>query len=289
MMKDGITVDITSGDGEIIVGHYFAADQPEGAVLICGATGIRQHLYFNFCQWLNDSGYSALCFDYRGIGQSLHKPLSQVTAKKQDWGELDMPAALEWLAQKNPRIPLHLVGHSAGGQLIGLMPNHAKLSSVVQVGSSTGFVNNIRFPDRLMAKFLLCFYGPVMARILGYVPIKVLGWGEDLPLGVAQQWAQWCLNPGYVSNSFGNDIKAHFYDDFKAPILSIAATDDAIATEANIDAMLCLFPNAKTKQIRVAPEDYGLKEIGHIDFFRSKSQKMWPLIIDWFESVVTGS
>ncbi|MFX8496838.1 alpha/beta hydrolase, partial [Acinetobacter baumannii] len=84
--------------------------------------------------------------------------------------------------------------------------------------------------DRFVAAFLLTFFFPAMTRIFGYLPAKKLGWGEDLPTHVARQWAEWCSNPGYVSNGFGKDIKKHHYEEIKAPMLVLNVKDDPIAT-----------------------------------------------------------
>jgi len=281
----GTVVKFNAADGERLSGHFFEASQCKGAVLLAGATGVKQQFYFKFCQWLNSCGYSVLTFDYRGIGESLNQPIKECKARKQDWGELDMPAALDWISLKVAGAPVHLIGHSAGGQLAGLLPNYAKLSSIVQVASSTGFVGKISMPDRILAFTLLAIYGPICAKIFGYVPVKLLGWGEDLPSGIARQWSQWCLSPGYVANGFGKEIKEHHFNEISQPILAISATDDAIATQPNVDAVLSLYPHAKIKQLRLNPSDYGLKQIGHVDFFRSKSHSLWPLVSEWFAEV----
>jgi len=56
-----------------------------------------------------------------------------------DWGVLDMPAALAWLAERFPRLPLVTVGHSVGGQLIGCMPNQARARAHLMLATSTGY------------------------------------------------------------------------------------------------------------------------------------------------------
>ncbi len=100
-----------------------------------------------------------MAFDYRGIGASLDASSVRASkARKQDWGTHDMPAALDYLVDRFPDMIVHLVGHSAGGQLVGLMPNHRHLSSVVTVSSSSGYIGNMGLTQRLFATIFLKIY-----------------------------------------------------------------------------------------------------------------------------------
>jgi len=257
-------------------------DAPRAFILICSATALRQQFYWKFAEWMTTQGYGVLTFDYRGIGASLNgRSVRDSSARKQDWGQLDMPAALDYLVCKFPDLPIHLVGHSVGGQLIGLMPNHERLERIVTVGSSSGYLYNLASGTRLFAAFLLKVYIPISAKLLGYVPTRWIGWGEDLPAQVALQWAAWCTRPGYVLNALGSDVAVDFFDQIKGPILWLTATDDPIATPENIDDMLRLYESASVTRGRINPREYGLERIGHVDFFRARNAKLWPLIADW--------
>ncbi len=131
-------------------------DALKALILICSATGLRQQFYWKFAEWMTTQGYGVLTFDYRGIGASLNgRSVRDSSARKQDWGQLDMPAALDYLVCKFPDLPIHMVGHSVGGQLIGLMPNHERIERIVTVGSSSGYLYNLASRVRLVAAFLL--------------------------------------------------------------------------------------------------------------------------------------
>ena len=274
---------IRAADGVEISGRYFRA--PRGAatpVLICAATGVPQRFYAPFAIWLAEQGHPTLTFDYRGIGASLREShVRECRARKPQWGQQDMPAALDWLRERTQQSEVNLIGHSAGAQLVGLMPNHAAIRRVVMVAGSSGYVRRIAMPQRIAAEFFLRFYLPVVSRILGYAPLRMLRYGEDLPAGVAQDWARWCRGPGYVANGFGREIERHFYDEFRAPILSLYASDDSIATEANVADLLRLFPRAPIEKRRLDPREHQLSSIGHTEFFRRNRQALWPIVTDW--------
>jgi predicted alpha/beta hydrolase len=277
-------VDFFAADGVRLAGRFFSAGAAKSSnpVLLCPATGVRQRFYAAFARWLAQQGIDVLTFDYRGIGESLREThVRQCPARKQDWGQLDMPAALDWLMQRTGAESVDLIGHSAGGQLIGLMPNHASIRRVLMVSASSGHVWGLRFPYRIAAFAYLQFYLPLTARALGYSPSRVIGMGEDLPAGVARQWSRWCLRPGYVANEFGRGISHHYYDEFRAPILSLYSRDDSIATERNVQDLLRLFPSAPKQKICLDPNQLGVPSVGHVDFFRASRAAAWPLALDW--------
>ncbi len=195
-----------------------------------------------------------------------------------------MPAALDWLKQRSGTESVDLIGHSAGAQLVGLMPNHTVIRRVLMVSGSSGYVRGLRFPYRIAAYGYLRFYLPITAALLGYSPSRAIGMGEDLPAGVARQWSRWCLRPGYVANEFGRGVTRHFYDDFRAPILSLYAGDDSIATKRNVDDLLRLFPNAAKQTVCLDPGRFGVAGFGHVDFFRGSRSTAWPLALDWLRT-----
>jgi predicted alpha/beta hydrolase len=278
------SLEFQAADGTRLAGRFFAPATATEAIpiLICGATGVPQRFYMPFASWLASEGFPVLAFDYRGIAESLFGTHPrECRARKQDWGELDMPAALECLRQRTAAEHVDLIGHSAGAQLVGLMPNRASIRRVVMINGSTGYVGSIRFPTRFMAEFMLRVYLPLTARLLGYAPARRIGLGEDLPAGVALQWARWCCRPGYIENAFGSEVSREGYDQFRAPILALHASDDPIATSANVADLLRLFPLAPKTTRMIEPQSFGCKSIGHIDFFRKSRSAIWPLVTEW--------
>jgi predicted alpha/beta hydrolase len=282
-------VGFRAADRVELSGRFFrrSTDGRATPVLVCPATGVPQRYYAPFAAWLAERGHDTLTLDYRGIGESLREPhVRHCRARKAQWGQLDMPAALDWLRERTHSAEVNLVGHSAGAQLVGLMPNHAAIRRVLMVAGSSGYVAGIAFPQRLAAEVFLRLYLPVVSRLLGYAPLRVIRYGEDLPAGVARDWARWCRRPGYVANGFGREIERHYYDEFRAPILALYAADDSIASDANVRDLLRLFPRA-TSQIRLLdPRQHQVPSIGHTEFFRRNRQALWPLVTEWLSAEI---
>ena len=85
---------------------------------------------------------------------------------------------------------------------------------------------------------------------------------------VARQWAEFCSKPGYVMNAIGKSILMTIIRKFNA-LLLFWASDDEIATQANVEDLLRLYPNAKTRFIELDPRKHGYKQIGHMLMFKN--------------------
>ncbi|HEX4856038.1 MAG TPA: alpha/beta fold hydrolase [Limnobacter sp.] len=280
---------VIPAQGQSLAGSFFpaASGSSQQPVLICPATGILQKFYFPFASWLASQGFSVLVFDYRGIGGSLQeRHVRHCGARKQDWGLLDMPAALDFLLELTGQGSAILIGHSAGGQLFGLMHNHAKVRGVIAVAASSGHVENIRKDKRTAARMMLDWFIPVTSTVLGYVPAKRIGWGENLPAGVGRQWAKWCSRPGYVENDFADSIPKHWYSEFNSPIVFVHASDDEIATRPNVEDIMRLFPGARKNRIELTPADFGLGKVGHMNVLREPCKKIWPRLLREMKAMI---
>lgn len=275
-----INTPITCQDGYTLQGIFYPKQQQRETlpILIAPATGILQRFYQPFAIWLTQQGYDVLTFDFRGIGDSLYGPISQSTATIQDWGIYDLPAAIDALRLKTGQDKVYLIGHSAGGQLLGLAYNHDKVEKVISVAGSSGHVKGLSGKTRFLGPLMFNVIFPISSLIKGYGATKFLGMGENLPKGVAKQWAQFCNTGGYASSAIGKTIHTHYHDEIRTPITSIYASDDTIATLTNVKDLLRTFPNTKTEIITLHPEEYGHKEIGHMLMFRPKHQNLWPVI-----------
>lgn len=271
-------------DGEFIAATIHTPSQaPKGAILVAPATGIKRQFYANFANYLAENGYGVICFDNRGIGESLEGDIKHSNASLQCWGEKDMPAALEQLKIYFPNTKYHLIGHSAGGQLVGLMHNALELNSMFNFGSSSGQLKNMDFSYRMKANFFMNIFIPLSNTIFGHTKSQWFGMGEPLPKNVAKQWKDWCNGQGYVKAAFGKSVFDHFYDDLAIPSLWVNAIDDDIANNANVADMLSVFPKLNAKTLTLQSKNYGLKQIGHMKFFSKKSQTLWKYALEWLD------
>ncbi|WP_274571491.1 alpha/beta fold hydrolase [Neisseria leonii] len=270
-------------DGYPLAASWHIPGQPPRAtVMIAPATGITQRFYRPFAEYLAQNGFAVLTFDNRGIGESLHGRLKGHTASLVDWGRLDMAAALDTLMKRYPALPCHLIGHSAGAQLVGLMDNAHRLASLFAVGCSSGCLANMKGWYGLKARFFMNVFIPLSNVLSGYAQTDKLGMGGPLPKQVAADWRHWCNGRGYAQTDFGSRIRQHQYDTLAVPALWLTATDDDIAVAANVYDMAAVFARLSPDLVFLNPADYGLESIGHMKFFsRSSSVALWPLALEW--------
>jgi predicted alpha/beta hydrolase len=278
--------DILAADGRALSGHWFRSDAAarRAVLLLNGASGFPQSFYSNFAIFAAQRGYDALIYDYRGMGRSAPTDLRTETACMSDWGLLDMRAALAAAAREAQGVPVATVGHSVGGQFLGLLTNHALARAHVQVATSVGYWRWEHAPFRYFALWFWRVHGPLMLALKGYVPTGG-GWsGLPLPRAVYEEWRRWCLRPGHFGPDLHTYLSDNAFTEIRAPILNIGLEDDPIATRRAVAELRKFFPNAACDSRWYAPRDLALGSIGHGGFFSSRfAQALWVPTFDWLD------
>ena len=271
--------EIQARDGHRLGATLFRPAAGNGRALqINAAAGVKQEYYGKFAAYLAERGFTVLTFDYRGIGRSGSFRLKNVRLR--DWAELDAAAALEFLGKNFPA-KLMAVGHSFGGQSFALVPGAERLAAALAVGSQSGYWRHWRGAPRAGMWLLTHALLPGISRLFGYFPAAALGRGENIPAGVAIEWASWCRNPDYLVGALGANEQ---YARFSAPLRVYWMADDLHAPLAAAQALLRLYPRAPSELKRVAPREVGAERIGHFGFFREQFRDtLWRDAADWLE------
>jgi len=89
-------------------------------LIISSATGVKQGFYKKFADFVSTNGITVITFDYSGIGLSLNKPIKQIKSSASDWGKNDLDSVIKFTKENYPNAKITLLGHSIGGQIIGL-------------------------------------------------------------------------------------------------------------------------------------------------------------------------
>jgi predicted alpha/beta hydrolase len=270
---------------ELAATLYRATALPAGApaVLINSATGVKRGYYDKFARFLAENGFVTLAFDYRGIGGSRPPKLRGFDARMVDWGEKDSAAAIDWLHTTHRPRRLLLVGHSAGGQLFGLTPNNRRVDAMLAVGAQSGYWAKWSGSRKLFMWFLWYALMPGMTRLFSYFPSRKLGLSEDLPAGVARQWAHWGRNPNYIVDDNGEPLREHFAG-YTGPIRSYSFSDDADAPRAAVEDLIGCYTAAAIEWNHRTPEELGVQKIGHFGFFREQLREtLWVEAAAWLK------
>jgi len=277
-----------AADGFELHGRFYGhAGESRSALLIAPAMGVPQRFYADFAEWLAGQGVAVFSFDYRGIGESRpadHRAsLRGLQADVTVWAEQDAAAALDFLDRALPTAtPIHWLGHSLGGQIFGMVPNRARVSRMVTVGSGTGYWLHNAAKARSYVWWLWFVVCPIVMPLYGYFPGKRLKKIGDLPLGVMRQWRDWCLKRDYLIGERGAEARREVYAAVRTPILSLSFTDDEYMSARNIQILHGFYANAPREMRRIRPADIGERAIGHFGFFRKRSAPtLWPQVSVW--------
>lgn len=265
-----------------LTGTLFSPDKPNGRAAVIGsALGVPRKFYSGFATFLANEGFKVLTFDYRGIGDSYQGPVPGSKMRMEDWGRLDLDAALAWSRKELAPSRLFLIGHSAGGQLAGLAHNSTKLDGLMFTAVSSAYWGHWRGMQR--AGMFATMFGIVPALSAGrdfYPPGKGGISSIPVPAGVTRQWAMWARKPGYLYDA-SNGIDLGGYRKITQPLIAFQFDDDHYAPQAAHDAVLAQFPKAAIQRRAVCAEDHGGK-IGHFGFYRDKHRdSLWREAADW--------
>lgn len=277
----GICETITASDGYGITATIFESCShesapPKGVVVIAPAMGVAQYYYQHFARWLAQQGYRTLTFDYRGIGQSSPRSLRGFKTTIRDWAELDCAAVITRAHQLADQLPLYWIGHSLGGQIIGMVPNCQQITKAITVASGNGYWREVEPRQRLKSLWMWFVAVPLALLIFGYFPGKRLRKVGDLPGGVIAQWRRWCLSPRYLFDNEGEQVQQH-YASVNFPITSLSFTDDEMMTEKGIKTVHGFYRNAPQTLKILHPATEGMSRIGHFGFFRRHCENsLWP-------------
>ena len=280
------TVQFNATDGYVLTGVLYQPHiQPKARIIVCSATGVPQPFYRRFAEYVTHFGYQVLTFDYRGVGQSAPEHLKGFEMSYLDWGALDLNGAIDFQYQDD--IPLFIVGHSYGGQALGLTQNHHKVKAMYCFGTGAGWAGYMPFREKFKVSVMWNIIFPPVVAVSGYLPWSKFNMGADLPLGVYKQWRKWCKNPTY----FFADPELHElkdqYAQIKCPIYAVSALDDDWALPKSRQAFMQHYRNADMHFIDIKAKDFGMKQIGHMGYFRQGAEKIWDQILQKFDELIT--
>lgn len=274
------TQTLETADGyQLVAQRYLPSGPVRARLIVAGATGVQQQFYRRFARFARLRGYDTLTLDYRGVGLSAPAELRGFRMNYLDWGQQDLAAAVK--AMHGGGCPLYLLGHSYGGHALGLLPNHELIDACFTFGTGSGWHGWMPTFEGWRVRFLLNMVGPLLTRWYGYLPLKRLNMGENLPLDVYRQWKHWCRYPRYFFEDSSLPELAQRFAQVRLPILAANAVDDSWASPGSRDAFMPGYQNAPWQGRDIQPHSFGMAQIGHMGYFRATAQPLWVEALDW--------
>ncbi len=146
----GNQVTFTTKDGVQLAGTFFREGEPAVILAHQGTTGANQTDWYTFAQVLEEHGYTALAFDFRGNGKSSGLP----DRNKLD---LDLAAALQFIRDQG-YTRVVCIGASMGGTTcIRKALDGEKFEGLVALGSAmiTSYGSGIQVSEEELASLTL--------------------------------------------------------------------------------------------------------------------------------------
>nr|WP_299345564.1 alpha/beta fold hydrolase [Allomuricauda sp.] len=271
------TIKIQSNLSELSA-TLFDSHNAQAVLIIASATGVKQTYYQRFAEYISANQIIVITFDYEGIGSSLNAPIKTLTNRAEDWGRNDLEHIIDYACHKYPSLKKCILGHSMGGQLIGLTKSALNLDKIILVAAQSGYWKLWSGMGRV--KMWLNWYVlfPTLTYLFGYFPGKRISGMENLPKKVAEQWSGWGRNGEYLLSEI--PLAHTVFDKIETSITSFSIDDDDYAPKMAVEWMSNKYSKATVKSVHLVPEDFKVKKIGHFGIFRERFRdSLWGVLL----------
>lgn len=217
------------------------------------AMGISARHYLPLAEALAAQGTAVAVHEWRGIGSSNRR-----AGRASDWGyrELlqdDLPAGMAALRTRWPQATCWLGGHSLGGQLGSLYASlhAAEFAGLLLVASGAPYWRRFRHGWLIVVAYALA---PWLARVLGYLPGRRIGFGGNEARGVIADWSRTGRTGRYAAAGMTQDMERQLAS-VRLPLLALRLRDDWLAPQASLDWLLGkLGPGERSVDV-IAPQE----------------------------------
>ena len=177
-------------------------------------------------------------------------------------------------------LPLTYVGHSFGGQALGLLRNNTEISRALFIAAQAGYWKLMASPERYRVYAMLNFVGVPLTKMFGYMP----GWaglGEDLPKDAFLQWVGWVMKERYLFDD-PRSTPARISTTTRARCVRCVFTTIPGRPQRGRAVVLGLYRD-QARHLRSRLE-VGVKKIGHFGFFRPEHRDtLWRGAAEWLQ------
>lgn len=258
---------------------------PVRATVLClPGVGVPRRIFAPIADRLALAGLRTMALDYRGVFGSRPGSGEPVEASLTQWAQ-DAAAVFRGIERAFGG-PVAILGHSFGGQALGVASDFARAAAVVLVGSQFGHWGNWDGYQRLRIWTYWHVIIPLATRLFRTIPGR-LGLGVPIPAGVAREWALWGRSPEYLVDHVPGALTR--FAALAMPLRAYALADDEIASLRSVDHLLAHFTGTRVERRVVRPADLGAARIGHFGFFRRGiGEPLWEEVVQFFDDALAA-
>ena len=258
------------------------AAPPRAALLWLPALGVAARNYLPFARELAARGIAVGLHEWRGAGSSDRRARRAV-----DWGyrELlvsDIPAGRAALAARFATAPLHVGGHSLGGQLATLAAALAPdgIAGIVLVASGVPYWRRFRHAAPIRA-FYACV--PAIGAVVGHFPGRALGFGGREARGVMRDWSRSGRTGRYAAEGLDEDLEKRLAG-LAVPLHAVRLADDWLGPAASLQGLLAKLPRSPSSVAVLDAASLGGIPADHFAWLKSPRNVVEDLAKNAFHS-----
>lgn len=240
---------------------------PTGLLYWLPAMGIAAKHYLPLAEALAARGVAVTLHEWRGIGSS-----DQRAGRRSDWAyrallQDDLPAGIAVARQRFAGLPCWLGGHSLGGQLGSLYASlhPGEHAGVALVASGSPYWRRFRHAHLIGLCYVLA---PWLARLMGYLPGRRIGFGGNEARGVIADWARSGRTGRYAAAGVPVDFEARL-SELDLPLLALRLRDDWLGPEASLSWLLGKMSRAHAEWDVLTPQDMDGTPADHFAWMKS--------------------
>lgn len=230
-------------------------------LIINNGARVLQNKYNEFAKYISENNINVITYNYSDTDVPKNKLKTSKTSIQQ-WASFDMKNIINSILDINNNAKIFVLGHSLGGQIIGLTENCKKLDGVILIAAQTGYWRFWSFPLNIVNCLTWYLYVPLLLKTYGFFP---KGKGKSLshmPKRAATDWMKWCRSPNYLFDNIS--LSEQYYNTIRCPLLSISFGDDIYATKQAVDWLTSKYKNVKLSRIHYVSKDF---KYGHSSAF----------------------
>lgn len=253
-------ISVPAPDGYQVPLEVFEVPDPRATLLMLPALGIQARLYRRLGSLLAESGIGMTALEQRGHGRSNLRPSRRCNFGFREWLTADIPAALDWLGARTPRVPLYLAGHSLGGHLAlmarSLYPE--KVTGVILLTTATPYYGCYQGITRLQVRLLIAGV-PILTSLLGYYPGHRLGFGGREARRLMADWLVLARENRYSAAGMERDDLERRVREDDGRVLSICCDRDGLAPLAAIEGVNRRLEGSRVDRFEITSEALGAR------------------------------